>query len=150
MDIPGIAPALPSPAVPVIGETPLPAHGVVVLVTPGTGMSGATPAPPSSVAPSGIVPPLSVVTPAFPGVESGEAVPKAEAPPAGTDAQPAFDPDPVKDSDGLPGVGGVPAERPAIPPPSNVEFVVGAPSPKSPADPVLVPATPVAVLTAVP
>jgi hypothetical protein len=129
-----VLPGIVRPAVPVTGEVP--AHGVSVLVTPGTGMSGLTPVLPSSVAPSGMTPPLRVVRPGFPGVESGDAVPAAVLP-VGTDTQPVFDPDPVRDNEGVPAGTGTPPDNPALPPPSNVEFNDGVPIPLSPAGPVV-------------
>src|ERR1700747_3139684 len=86
-----------------------------------TGKIGLTPALLSCVAPSGIAPPLSAASPGVPGVESGEALPGlAAAVPGGTATQPVF-------SGGEAEEIGDPAEMPAVPPPSKIEFESGVP-----------------------
>jgi hypothetical protein len=86
-----------------------------------TGKIGLTPALLSCVAPSGIASPSSDTSPDAPGVESGEALPGlAAVAPGGTATQPVF-------SGGEAEEIGDPAEMPAVPPPSKIEFESGVP-----------------------
>jgi hypothetical protein len=97
------------PVKPGLGVTPIPAHGVVVMVGPGTLIMGLTPALPISVEPSGSVPPESADDVFAPGFDSGDAVPVDDNMPDDVEAQ-------------LPEVT-VPI--PVVPPPSKVDAVPG-------------------------
>jgi hypothetical protein len=113
-------------AEPEVAATPIPAHGVVVMVGPGTLIMGLTPALPISVEPSGIVPPSRGDPTVVPGADSGEPMPVDGVVADDVVAQPAD-------------VAAVPVETlepiPVTPPPSNVELVPLVPAPAAVAVP---------------
>jgi hypothetical protein len=129
------APVLVEPAVePVMDEvaadpelpaTPIPAHGVVVMVGPGTPIIGLTPALPISVDPRGIVPPESADDAFAVGFDSSDAVPVDDVRPDAVEAQ-------LPDVDVVLVVVLVAVLVPVVPPPSKVEPVPVAADPACP------------------
>jgi hypothetical protein len=136
-----VAPALPNVLVdpaarPVRPEVPVtklevpaalevpPAHGVVMLLGPGTPTIGLTPALLISVEPRGIVPPLRVDPALAPGVDSGDAVPVDKIAPDDVEAH-------VLDGVAVAEVDAV-GPNPVDPPPSNVELIPVVPDPPTP------------------
>jgi hypothetical protein len=103
-------------AEPELGATPIPAHGVVVMVGPRTPIIGLMPALPISVAPRGIVPPESADEAFATGFDSGDAVPVDDVRPDAVEVQ-------------LPEVE---APIPVVPPPSKVELAPVAADPACP------------------